>query len=73
MNVEKTKLMRISKQPSAVEIVVDQKQLENVEYLNYVVSTITNYARYTREIKCRIAMAKVAFNKKKILPFMKHI
>jgi hypothetical protein len=26
---------------------------------------ITNYARFTREIKSRIAMAKAAFNKKK--------
>ena len=31
MNVEKTKVMRISKQPSPVTIMIDQKQLENVE------------------------------------------
>jgi len=31
MNVEKTKVMRISKQPSPVTIMMDQKQLENVE------------------------------------------
>jgi hypothetical protein len=39
-------------------------QLENVEYLNYLGSMITNHARYTRTIKSRIAMAKAAFNKK---------
>ena len=31
MNVEKTKLMRISRPPFPVKIMVDQKQLENVE------------------------------------------
>jgi hypothetical protein len=35
-----------------------------VEYLNYLGSMITNDARYTREIKSRIAKAKAAFNKK---------
>jgi len=28
----KTKLMRISRQPSPVKIMIDEKQLENVEY-----------------------------------------
>jgi hypothetical protein len=32
MNVEKTKVMRISRRPSPVTIMIDQKQLENVEY-----------------------------------------
>jgi hypothetical protein len=40
---------------------------ENVEYLNYLGSMITNDARCTREIKSRTAMAKAAFNKKKAL------
>ena len=31
MNAEKTKEMRISRQPSQVTIMIDQKQLENVE------------------------------------------
>jgi hypothetical protein len=31
MNVEKTKVMRISRQRSPVKIMVHQKQLENVE------------------------------------------
>ena len=30
MNVEETKVMRISRQPSPVTIMIDQKQLENV-------------------------------------------
>jgi hypothetical protein len=67
MNVEKTKVMRISRQPSPIKIMIDQKQLENVEYFNYLGSMITYDARCTREIKSRIAMAKAAFNKKKTL------
>ena len=30
MNLEKTKVMRISRQPSPITIMIDQKQLENV-------------------------------------------
>jgi hypothetical protein len=68
MNVEKeTKVMRISRQPSPIQIIIDQKQLENVEYFKYLSSMITNDARCTREIKSRIAMAKAAFNRKKNL------
>jgi hypothetical protein len=63
MNVEKTKVMRISRQPSPVQIMIDQKQPENVEYFNYLGSMITNCARCTREIKYKIAMAKEEFNK----------
>jgi hypothetical protein len=43
-----------------------QKQLEKVEYFNYL-GSITNYARCTHGIKSRIPMAKGAFNKKKTL------
>jgi hypothetical protein len=46
---------------------IDQKQLENVEYFNYLGSMITNYARCTREIKSRTAIAKAAFNNNKKL------
>jgi DNA-directed RNA polymerase specialized sigma54-like protein len=67
MNVGKTKVMKISRQPFPMKIMIDQKQLENVEYFNYLGSMITNDARCTSEIKSRIAMVKAAFNKKKIL------
>jgi hypothetical protein len=50
MNVEKIKVMRISRQPYPIRIMIDQKQLENVEYFNYLSSMITN-VRCTREIK----------------------
>ena len=41
MNVKKTKVMRISRQPFPVKIMIDQKQLENVEYFKYLGSILT--------------------------------
>jgi len=64
---KKTKVMRISRQPFPVKIIIDQKQLENVESFKYLGSILTNDGRCTCEIKCRIAMAKAAFNKKRTL------
>jgi hypothetical protein len=46
---------------------IDQKQLENVESFKYLGSILTNDGRCTCEIKCRIAMAKAAFHKKRVL------
>ena len=43
---------------------IDQKQLENVDYFNCLCS-ITNNTRCTREIKSRIALAKAVNNRKK--------
>jgi hypothetical protein len=40
-------------------------QLENVEYLQYMCSMLTNGATCTSETKSRIAMEKAAFDKKK--------
>jgi hypothetical protein len=59
--------MRISRQPFPVKIMIDQKQLENVESFKYLGSILTNDGRCTCEIKCRIAVAKAAFNKKRAL------
>jgi hypothetical protein len=67
MNVEKTKAMRISRQPFPVKIMIVQKQLESVESFKHLGSIFTNDGRCTCEIKCRIAMAKAAFNKKRTL------
>jgi hypothetical protein len=67
MNVEKTKVMRISRQVLPVKIMIDQKQLENIEAFKYLDSILTNDGRCTCEIKCRIVMAKASFNKKRTL------
>jgi hypothetical protein len=66
MNVEKIKVMKISRQTSPVQIMISQRQLENVEYFNCLGSMI-NCARCTHEIKSRMAMAKAAFKWKKTL------
>jgi len=50
-----------------VKIMIDQKQLENVESLKCLGSLLTDDGRCNFEIKSRIAMAKAAFNKKKAL------
>jgi hypothetical protein len=36
MNVEKIKAMRILRQPTQIKIMIDQKELENLKYLNYL-------------------------------------
>jgi hypothetical protein len=55
--------MRISRQKSLIQNTIDQKQLENVEYFNYLGSLITNDAKRAHKMKTRTAMAKAAFNK----------
>jgi hypothetical protein len=57
--------MRISRQPFPVRI--DKEQLENVDCFNCLCSVITNDARCACEIKSRFAMAKAAFDKKRVL------
>jgi len=43
---------------------IDQKQLENVEYFNHLGKLVTNDARRTRETKSRITVSKIAWIKK---------
>jgi hypothetical protein len=45
MNVEKINVMRISRQPSSVTIMIDQKQLEIVECFKYLGRMLTNDGR----------------------------
>jgi hypothetical protein len=57
INVEKTKVIRISRQPFPAKLIIDQKQLENVKSFKHLGSMLTNDVRCTCEIKSRIAMA----------------
>jgi hypothetical protein len=66
MNVDKTKVIKISRQLYPVQIMIDQNQSDNVEYFNYLGSTITNDARCTREIKSRISWQKQLSAKRRI-------
>jgi hypothetical protein len=72
MNVEKTKVTRISRQPSPIQIAIGHNQLENVEYFNYLRNMITNDARCTPENKSRIVMARAAIYKQKALSTIKN-
>jgi len=65
-NVEKTEVMRISRRPSPVTIMIDQKQLENVECFKYLGSVLTYDGRCTCEIKSRIAMVKLHSTRRRI-------
>jgi hypothetical protein len=57
INVEKTKTMRIPRQPIPLYIKIVKEPVENMEEFSYLGSMITNDARCAREIKARIAMA----------------
>jgi len=61
MNVEKAMVIRISRQPFPAQIMINKKQLKNVEYITWFGSIKTNEARCTREIKSRFAKAEAAF------------
>jgi hypothetical protein len=63
----RNKVLRMSRESFPVRTVIDQKQLENVEYFSCLGNMITNDARCTTEIKSMIVMAKAAFEKKKSL------
>jgi len=58
VSVEITKVMRLSRQPSLLQIMIDQKQLENVEYFNNLCSKIPDDAGCTCAFKSRTAMVK---------------
>jgi hypothetical protein len=62
MNVEKTQVLRISRQPSSIKTMIDQQQKHNVEYFSYLDSMITNDARCVCEIKSWTAVATTAFS-----------
>jgi hypothetical protein len=51
MNVKKTKVMRISRQPLPVKIIIYQNHLENVVSFKYLGIILTNDGRCTCEIK----------------------
>jgi len=50
MYVEITEVIRISRKPSPVQIITNQKQLANAGHFDYLGSMITNDARCTRKI-----------------------
>ena len=66
MNAKKHEVMRNSRQPAPIQIMVDKKQQGNVEYFNYVGSMITYDARRTREITSRTIIKRQLSTRRKI-------
>ncbi|KDR18382.1 hypothetical protein L798_07764 [Zootermopsis nevadensis] len=67
INIEKSKVMRIAAESRTLNVVIGNQQMENVEIFKYLGSIVTTDALCTKEVKARIAMAKAAFVKKRIL------
>jgi len=66
INVKKTKTMVISKaEGKRVEIKIGQHKVEQVKQFKYLGAMVTEDGRCEQDIKCRIAMAKQAFVKRK--------
>ena len=59
MNVANTKIIVTKKQPSPIEIMIDQRQPENVDCCSYLGSVIANVARCTCDMKYRISHDKI--------------
>jgi hypothetical protein len=59
--------MRILRQPSVIQVTIDQEQQQNMKYYIYLVSMLENGAGCKREDKTRISMAKPALNKNQTL------
>ena len=62
-----TNVQVISSQLSSLQVMTDQKQLGNVEYLSCCGNMITIDKTYAWEVRSRIAMEKAAFKKRKAL------
>jgi chemotaxis receptor (MCP) glutamine deamidase CheD len=62
---KRTKAMIISRQPSPVQVVAVQKQLENMKSGSCFGSTITDDEKCTCKIKTMILMVRAAFKKMK--------
>ena len=67
INVEKNKSNENFKTTISSRIYGRPKTTRECRIFKYLGSVLTNHGRCTCEIKCRIAMAKAAFNKKRTL------
>ena len=67
INIKKTKVMTISKNPRQFALRIDGEPIEQVESFKYLGQTITQDGRCETEVRMRIAMAKAAFREKQNL------
>ena len=64
INVNKTKVMKVSRNGGLINIKIDGQKVEQVSKFKYLGAWITEDGRSETEIKTRIGMAKDAFSKK---------
>src|SRR5215470_9981515 len=68
INVKKTKVMKVSRNGGGeVNIYIEGQRVEQTDKFKYLGSWLTDDGRCELEVKCRIAMAKEAFGKRKEL------
>jgi hypothetical protein len=60
INVEKTKMVRISSQASLIQIIREQNQQDNVKYFRYFTSMVGKDVICSCEIKARLPWQKAA-------------
>ena len=67
INVNKTKVMKVSRNGGVINISIDGQRVEQVSKFKYLGAWITEDGRSETEIKTRLGMAKDAFSKRKEL------
>ena len=67
INIKQTKMMKIGRTPSNVEIMVDGKILQQMEAIKCFRSVLTDDGRSEKNIRIRIGMAKSAFYEMEVL------
>uniref|UniRef100_A0A8D8SQ06 Reverse transcriptase n=1 Tax=Cacopsylla melanoneura TaxID=428564 RepID=A0A8D8SQ06_9HEMI len=67
INMKKTEILVCSKEKDEVNILVNNERIKQITIFKYLGSNITEDAKCTGDIKQRIVLAKIAFNKKKTL------
>lgn len=67
INMKKTEILVCTKEREEVNIQINNEKIKQINTFKYLGSNITEDAKCTSDIKQRIALAKIAFNKKKTL------
>jgi len=67
ISMVKTELKRFPRQTSSIQIILDQNQLQNVEYFNRFGGRITTDANCTREFISSIALKKQHSKRRRLL------
>ena len=65
INIKKTKVMKIGRTPSNMQIILDGEVIQQVEEFKYLGSLISANGYSEKDIRVRIAMAKTTFSKLK--------